>query len=104
MPPRRSGVLAIDVVRDGDQFPRRFCPQGTAGSHGSRGVLPVHRATNVVPLQEGGTGSRSESFDHPPSRPDRYEAGTLNLHGIAGTWELCGISGAQGCWVRTNKN
>ncbi|MBC8867805.1 MAG: aminotransferase class V-fold PLP-dependent enzyme, partial [Planctomycetes bacterium] len=33
-----------------------------------------------------GTGSQSESQEHPDFRPDRYEAGTLNLHGIAGTW------------------
>jgi selenocysteine lyase/cysteine desulfurase len=39
----------------------------------------------VEPLIEGGTGSRSESVEQPDFRPDRYEAGTLNLHGIAGT-------------------
>jgi len=33
---------------------------------------------------EGGTGSKSESIDQPDFRPDRYEAGTINLHGIAG--------------------
>jgi selenocysteine lyase/cysteine desulfurase len=33
---------------------------------------------------EGGTGSKSESIDHPVFRPDRYEAGTINLHGISG--------------------
>lgn len=39
---------------------------------------------DVRPLIEGGTGSRSESAEQPDFRPDRYEAGTLNLHGMAG--------------------
>jgi cysteine desulfurase / selenocysteine lyase len=39
---------------------------------------------DVLPLMEGGTGSRSEDVMQPEDCPDRYESGTPNLSGIAG--------------------
>ena len=52
-------------------------PQGTGGLYLDMG-FPLNT------LREGGTGSSSESMLQPEERPERYESGTLNLHGIAG--------------------
>jgi selenocysteine lyase/cysteine desulfurase len=52
-------------------------PQGT-------GVLIINNDTELKQLKEGGTGSRSSSLEHPDFYPDKLEAGTHNLPGIAG--------------------
>ena len=54
-----------------------YGPQGT-------GALCVNTADLPRPLMCGGTGSFSESENHPGCMPDRLEAGTLNVPGIAG--------------------
>lgn len=54
-------------------------PQGTGGV-----VLSSRMAQQMRPFVEGGTGSFSESDEMPALLPDRFEAGTLNLPGIAG--------------------
>jgi len=48
------------------------------------GILVVGERADVRPLREGGTGSRSESDEHPQRLPDRLEAGTPNTVGLAG--------------------
>ena len=48
------------------------------------GFLYVRDDTSVLPFMVGGTGSRSQSLVHPDFAPDKYEAGTENLHGIVG--------------------
>jgi selenocysteine lyase/cysteine desulfurase len=48
------------------------------------GLLYLRPDLDVLPLLEGGTGSRSEEERQPSASPDRYESGTLNLPGIAG--------------------
>lgn len=52
-------------------------PQGT-------GFLFVREGVPLVPLVEGGTGSRSESDSQPDFYPDALESGTQNSVGIAG--------------------
>ena len=52
-------------------------PQGT-------GFLYVREGVDVVPLIEGGTGSRSESDRQPDFYPDALESGTQNSVGVAG--------------------
>jgi len=54
-------------------------PQGTGG-------LVVHPdvAPRIQPFKRGGTGTVSESDRQPGFLPDRFEAGTLNGHGLAG--------------------
>jgi cysteine desulfurase family protein len=52
-------------------------PQGT-------GFLYVRQGVPLVPLVEGGTGSRSESDHQPEFYPDALESGTRNSVGIAG--------------------
>lgn len=48
------------------------------------GLLYIRPGLEVRPLLEGGTGSRSESFEQPAFHPDCHESGTPNLPGIAG--------------------
>jgi cysteine desulfurase family protein len=52
-------------------------PQGTGG-------LYVDERVELRPLKEGGTGGDSMNPHQPSYYPDRLEAGTLNLPGIAG--------------------
>jgi cysteine desulfurase family protein len=54
-------------------------PQGTGGI-----VWEPSFAERVKPLVEGGTGSLSHLQVQPESLPDKFEAGTPNLPGIAG--------------------
>lgn len=51
---------------------------------GGTGCLLLGPEAFPLPLLRGGTGSASESEDHPDLLPDRYEAGTHNLPGLAG--------------------
>jgi cysteine desulfurase family protein len=78
------GVLPVDVRQTGIDFLAFSAHKGLLGPTGV-GACYLSPRHDVQPLMEGGTGSQSESLDHPEFRPDRYEAGTLNLHGIAGT-------------------
>lgn len=57
-------------------------PQGTGGLYICPG-LELHT------LREGGTGSSSDSMLQPKEQPERYEAGTVNLPGIAGLGAGC---------------
>lgn len=52
-------------------------PQGTGG-------LYISPELDLEPLHHGGTGSQSEAAEQPSVRPDRYEAGTQNVVGLAG--------------------
>ena len=54
-------------------------PQGTGGF-----LLKEDMIRQVGPLICGGTGSLSHTEETPSFMPDRYEAGTMNLPGIAG--------------------
>ncbi len=62
-------------------------PQGTGGFYIPEGI-------ELDPLIRGGTGSNSESDEQPSFLPDRFESGTLNVHGIAGL--LAGIR-----WIKS---
>ncbi len=78
-----AGVLGIDVesmnidLLASSGHKALFGPQGT-------GFLYVGERTSVIPLIEGGTGSRSEKDRQPEFLPDMLEAGTLNSPGFAG--------------------
>lgn len=56
-----------------------LAPQGIGGV-----VFRDGLACEIEPLIGGGTGSISHTEDMPEFMPDRFEAGTLNLPGIAG--------------------
>ena len=57
-------------------------PQGTGG-------LYIGPDIQLAPLREGGTGSGSDSLLQPRELPEGYEAGTVNLPGIAGLGAGC---------------
>lgn len=79
-----AGVLPLDVQQQQIDFLSFSAHKGLLGPTGVGGCF-LAPGRDVAPLQFGGTGSQSESLEHPTFRPDRYEAGTLNIHGIAGT-------------------
>lgn len=48
------------------------------------GGFMTRKASETSPLIYGGTGSNSHSFEMPEELPDKFEAGTPNMVGIAG--------------------
>lgn len=54
-------------------------PQGTGGM-----ILTQETADRLKPFLTGGTGSESAVYTMPEFLPDKFEAGTLNLPGLAG--------------------
>ena len=88
-----AGVLPIDVRRQQIDFLACSAHKGLLGPTGV-GACYLSPRYELPSLMEGGTGSRSESLEQPTFRPDCYEAGTLNLHGIAGLrGALLGLEG-----------
>ena len=77
-----AGVLPLDAERLGCAFAAMPGPKGLLGPQGT-GVL-LCGTEHVKPLLEGGTGSESENAAMPEFLPDRLEAGTHNVPGIAG--------------------
>lgn len=78
-----AGFLDIDVEKQGIDFLAFPGHKGLYGPAGTGGLY-VGENINMDPLKEGGTGSKSHSWEQPEMLPDRYESGTLNTLGIAG--------------------
>ena len=57
----------------------------------------------VRPIRHGGTGTRSESEHHPESYPEGFEAGNLNVPGIAGLRAGAAFIAEQG-WERLRRH
>jgi cysteine desulfurase family protein len=57
--------------------------KGLLGPTGTGGLW-VRPGLELKPLAVGGSGSNSESLEHPDFLPDALEAGTANTHGLAG--------------------
>lgn len=87
-----AGVLPINVEQDNIDIltftghKSLFGPQGTGGLYIKPGI-------DLQPWKLGGTGSYSESLEHPDFMPDLLESGTLNTPGIAGL--LAGVGFIQ---------
>ncbi|MBP3520148.1 MAG: aminotransferase class V-fold PLP-dependent enzyme [Oscillospiraceae bacterium] len=81
-----AGVLPIDMEALGCAYigmpghKSLYGPQGT-------GLLLCGKGQKPCPLLEGGTGSLSRMQEMPDFLPDRLEAGTHNIPGIAGLLE-----------------
>jgi cysteine desulfurase family protein len=86
-----AGAYPIDMEKDKIDllaFTGHKClygPQGTGGLVMGERV----KEREMIPLKQGGTGSRSEFEEQPDFLPDRFESGTPNGVGIAGL--LAGI-------------
>lgn len=76
-----AGVLPVSMERWGADFIAMPGHKGLLGPQGT-GILLCGRLPE--PLLMGGTGSASLEQNMPPELPDRAEAGTLNVPGIAG--------------------
>ncbi|HEY7527601.1 MAG TPA: aminotransferase class V-fold PLP-dependent enzyme [Candidatus Deferrimicrobiaceae bacterium] len=92
---RRSGVFClVDAAQSAGAIPIDLSDlpvdllaapghKGLLGPQGT-GFLYVREGVPLVPLIEGGTGSRSENDHQPDFYPDALESGTPNSVGIAG--------------------
>ena len=80
-----AGILDIDIEKmciDALAFTGH---KGLLGPQGIGGFILNRRlAEQLEPLLSGGTGSVSHTEELPRTMPDRFEAGTPNLPGIAG--------------------
>lgn len=81
-----AGMLPLDMTALGAAFIAMPGHKGLYGPQGT-GVLLCCEKTETSPLIEGGTGSVSLQQDMPEFLPDRLEAGTHNVPGIAGLLE-----------------
>lgn len=83
-----AGVFPIDMKAD---YIDILCFTGHKSLYGPQGTggICINDTVNIVPLKTGGSGRFSFSQEHPNTMPDALEAGTVNVHGIAGL--LAGI-------------
>ena len=79
-----AGILPIDFGALGAAF---VAMPGHKGLYGPQGTGLLLCGADPVPLLEGGTGSESRRQSMPEFLPDRLEAGTHNIAGIAGLLE-----------------
>ena len=78
-----AGVLPLNMTELGAAFAAMPGHKGLYGPQGT-GVLLCGKDVMPRPLLEGGTGSLSIQQEMPDFLPDRLEAGTHNVPGIAG--------------------
>jgi len=78
-----AGVLNIDMKKYNIGLLAVPGHKGLLGPQGT-GALLINSDIEIKHLKEGGTGSQSSSLEHPNFYPDKLEAGTHNLPGIAG--------------------
>jgi len=80
-----AGVLPVGMDDTGADAIAFTGHKGLLGPQGTGGILiRDDLAAETEPLIAGGTGSISHTEEIPDFLPDRFEAGTLNLPGIAG--------------------
>lgn len=79
-----AGTLPVSLAETGAAF---IAMPGHKGLYGPQGTGLLLCARPGRPLLEGGTGSNSEQRTMPDFLPDRLEAGTHNVCGIAGLLE-----------------
>jgi len=78
-----AGVLEIDLKKQNIDFLAFPGHKGLLGPQGT-GALLINNDIEIKELKEGGTGSESSNLNQPNFYPDKFEAGTHNLPGIAG--------------------
>ena len=79
-----AGMLTLDMTALGAAF---IAMPGHKGLYGPQGTGLLLCGQTPPPLLEGGTGSESIRQEMPDFLPDRLEAGTHNITGIAGLLE-----------------
>ena len=79
-----AGVLDIKMDRDNIDAVCFTGHKGLLGLPGIGGIVFNNKTAMMTqPINHGGTGSFSHMADMPDMMPDRFEAGTMNLPGIA---------------------
>ena len=79
-----AGVLDINMQRDNIDAVCFTGHKGLLGLPGVGGIVFNNKTAMMTqPINHGGTGSFSHMADMPDVMPDRFEAGTMNLPGIA---------------------
>ena len=78
-----AGILPVSAEALGIDV---FCFTGHKGLLGPQGTggIYVREGLEIAPLKVGGSGIHSFDQEHPALMPTALEAGTLNVHGIAG--------------------
>lgn len=76
-----AGILPLSLKKLGANF---IAMPGHKGLLGPQGTGILLCGSEPEPLLYGGTGSQSISYEMPDFLPDKLEAGTLNVPGIAG--------------------
>lgn len=86
-----AGAYPIDVEKEKIDLLAFTGHKSLYGPQGTGGLVIGERIDEreMLPLKQGGTGSRSEYEEQPDFLPDRFESGTPNSVGIAGL--LAGI-------------
>jgi selenocysteine lyase/cysteine desulfurase len=81
-----AGAYPIDVEKDEIDLLAFTGHKSLYGPQGTGGLVIGERIKEkeMIPLKQGGTGSRSEFEEQPDFLPDRFESGTPNGVGIAG--------------------
>ncbi|HNR65021.1 MAG TPA: aminotransferase class V-fold PLP-dependent enzyme, partial [Atribacterota bacterium] len=81
-----AGTYPIDIEKDNIDLLAFTGHKSLFGPTGTGGLVIGEKVdiNKIAPLKTGGTGSRSESENHPDFLPDLYESGTSNIVGIAG--------------------
>jgi cysteine desulfurase / selenocysteine lyase len=81
-----AGAYPIDAERDAIDLLAFTGHKSLYGPQGTGGLVIGERVREkeMIPLRQGGTGSRSEFEEQPDFLPDRFESGTPNGIGIAG--------------------
>ncbi len=78
-----AGAYPINVVKDGIDFLAFTGHKSMLGPTGTGGFY-IRSGMQLATLKEGGTGSMAKSPFQPELPPDRFEAGTMNVFGLAG--------------------
>ena len=76
------GSAPIDIQRDNIDILCFSCHKSLYSMQGL-GAIYLRNGIELTPLKFGGTGSKSESVEHPEFMPDKYECGTPNTPAIA---------------------
>jgi cysteine desulfurase / selenocysteine lyase len=81
-----AGSYPLDVEKDGIDLLAFTGHKSLYGPQGTGGLVVGERINEkeMIPLKQGGTGSRSEFEEQPDFLPDCFESGTPNGVGLAG--------------------
>ncbi|MDR0935693.1 MAG: aminotransferase class V-fold PLP-dependent enzyme [Oscillospiraceae bacterium] len=102
-----AGVIALDFTKLGADYIAMPGHKGLYGPQGT-GLLLCKDGKDMKPFLYGGSGSNSKLIDMPELTPDRLEAGTHNMPGIAGLYEglrfVIGLENGSPGRVRRHEN